>query len=121
MRLSYTVSTSPFVDEDGKAIPGALTVTVTCLAQDRVVGGWTEEYTSYHRTRAILGQITDLLVELEPQARRATVRPARPRAEPRVAAAAAPEPAVETTPEDEKQPAGDGGVDAGPPETEVTP
>ncbi|HUT79009.1 MAG TPA: hypothetical protein VM285_15025, partial [Polyangia bacterium] len=120
-RLSYTVSTSPFVDEDGKAVSGALTVAVACTAQDRVVGGWSEEYASGHRTRAILKEITSLLFESPPQTRRTAVPAAPPRAETtaRPGPASRPAPAAEPATEAEPTGDGDGDVDAGPAEEEV--
>jgi hypothetical protein len=100
LRLSYAVSTSPFIDEDGRAIPGALTVAVACTAQDRVVGGWSEEYVSGCRTRAILKEITHLLFETQPPppAQRAARPATEPRSEPRPPAEPAPEPDAEAKP-----------------------
>ena len=83
IRLAYAVNTSPFIDEDGKAIPGAFTLTVACTAQDRLVGGWSEEYASGHRTRAILREISRLLLETPPPVRRVVrSEPSPPAAEP---------------------------------------
>jgi hypothetical protein len=120
-RLSYTVSTTPFVDEDGREIPGALTVAVACTAQDRVVGGWSEEYASGRRTRAILQDIASLLLEAQPPVQR-TARPApaprevtRPPVEPAPVADPAPEPAAGAMAE------GDTSADGGPPAEEVAP
>lgn len=65
VRIEYTVSTDPFVGEDGERIPGTYVVKVGCKIRERLVGGWSEEHSARCRTRELLDDIAQRLLDAD--------------------------------------------------------